>query len=253
MAVIRILTETDLRQIIDLDGALIECIENAFNQLATSDVIMPPVLSFKITEYNGEVDVKTAYVPGIDSFAIKISPGFFDNPKLGLPSLNGMMIVFSAKTGLVEAVLLDNGYLTDIRTAAAGAVAAKWLARRDASAAGIVGAGVQAGLQLAALKLVRNIRTAYLWARDPEKRRSRAAKIAQDTGINVIPVDSVDAVMERAEIIVTTTPSEQPLISATQVRPGQHITAMGSVGEISAPNNRQYVYPIGFCVISKIK
>jgi hypothetical protein len=63
--------------------------------------------------------VKTAYIPGFDGFAIKVSPGFFDNPKLGLPSLNGLMILFSAKTGLVEALFLDNGYLTDIRTAAA--------------------------------------------------------------------------------------------------------------------------------------
>ena len=63
-------------------------------------------------------------VPGIDSIAVKISPGFFDNPKLGLPSLNGLMVLFSARTGTLEALLLDNGYLTDIRTAAAGAVAA---------------------------------------------------------------------------------------------------------------------------------
>ena len=86
-----------------------------------SDIVMPPILRLDIHEFNGEVDVKTAYVPGLDSFAIKISPGFFDNPKLGLPSVNGLMVLFSAKTGMVEAVLLDNGYLTDVRTAAAGA------------------------------------------------------------------------------------------------------------------------------------
>src|SRR3546814_5255830 len=62
---------------------------------------------------------------------MKMSPGFFDNPKIGLPSLNGLMVVFSARTGLVEAILLDNGYLTDVRTAAAGGVAADRLARRS--------------------------------------------------------------------------------------------------------------------------
>jgi ornithine cyclodeaminase len=81
---------------------------------------MPPILSMAIAEANGEVDVKTAYVPGVESFAIKVSPGFFDNPKIGLPSTSGLMILFSAKTGRVEALLLDNGYLTDVRTAAAG-------------------------------------------------------------------------------------------------------------------------------------
>src|SRR5439155_19900968 len=120
-----ILTEAELRKIVTLDLDAVACVENAFRALATLPVAMPPILRLDIPEHRGEVDVKTAYVPGIDGFAIKISPGFFDNPKLGLPSVNGMMVLLSSKTGLVEALLLDNGYLTDVRTAAAGAVAAK--------------------------------------------------------------------------------------------------------------------------------
>src|SRR3546814_8634005 len=80
---------------------------------------MPPILHLEIAEANGEIDVKTAYVPGLDVLAMKMSPGFFGNPKIGPPSLNGLMVVFSARTGLVEAILLDHGYLTDVRTAAA--------------------------------------------------------------------------------------------------------------------------------------
>lgn len=114
-------------------------------------MVTPPILSMAIAEYNGEVDVKTAYVPGIDSFAIKMSPGFFDNPKLGLPSTSGLMILFSARTGMVEALLLDNGYLTDVRTVAAGAVAAQYLSRPGAERACIIGAGIQGRLQLKAL------------------------------------------------------------------------------------------------------
>ena len=102
---------------------------------------------------------KTAYIPGLDSLAIKISPGFFDNPSLGLPSINGLMVLFSTKTGLVEALLLDNGFLTDVRTAAAGAVAAKYLSRANSQHAAILGAGMQARLQLKALILVRDIKT----------------------------------------------------------------------------------------------
>ncbi|MGO8448152.1 ornithine cyclodeaminase family protein, partial [Rhizobium ruizarguesonis] len=83
-------------------------------------VAMPPILRLDIPEYRGEVAVKPAYVPGIEGFAIKISPGFFDNPMIGLPSTNGMMVLLSSRTGLVQALLLDNGYLTDVRTAAAG-------------------------------------------------------------------------------------------------------------------------------------
>ena len=76
-------------------------------------------LAQDIAAARGEVDVKTAYVSGLDGFAIKISPGFFDNPKLGLPSVNGPMAYLSASARLVEALLLDNGYLTDVRTVAA--------------------------------------------------------------------------------------------------------------------------------------
>ena len=109
MPKINILTEADLRQVVSLDADAVACVEDAFRALATKPVVMPPILHLEIADANGEVDVKTAYVPGLDCFAMKMSPGFFDNPKLGLPSLNGLMVVFSAKTGLVEALLLDNG------------------------------------------------------------------------------------------------------------------------------------------------
>ncbi|RUU46609.1 ornithine cyclodeaminase family protein, partial [Mesorhizobium sp. M2C.T.Ca.TU.002.02.1.1] len=111
MSRMTILTEAELRKIVTLDLEAVACVENAFRALATLPVAMPPILRLDIPEHRGEVDVKTAYVPGIDGFAIKISPGFFDNPKLGLPSVNGMMVLLSAKTGLIEALLLDNGYL----------------------------------------------------------------------------------------------------------------------------------------------
>ena len=125
---IRIVTEAELREVVELDLTAIDVVEKAFEALASGKVVMPPILSMELAEANGEVDVKTSYIPGFDGFAIKVSPGFFDNPRIGLPSLNGLMILFSARTGLVEAVFLDNGYLTDIRTAAAGAVAARHLA-----------------------------------------------------------------------------------------------------------------------------
>ena len=135
---IKILTEAELRSQISLDLKSIECVEQAFFALATRSVIMPPIMRLDILENNGEIDVKTAYIPGLDSLAIKISPGFFDNPSIGLPSINGLMVLFSTKTGLVEALLLDNGFLTDVRTAAAGAVAAKYLSRANSRHAAIL-------------------------------------------------------------------------------------------------------------------
>lgn len=226
-----ILTEADLRKIVSLDLDSIACVENAFAALATEAVAMPPILRLDIPEHRGEVDVKTAYVPGIDGFAIKISPGFFDNPKLGLPSVNGMMVLLSSRTGLVEALLLDNGYLTDVRTAAAGAVAAKHLSRPNSNVAAIFGAGVQACLQLEALTLVRPIERASIWARDLDKARRTASELTAKLGISVEGTDDPEKAVRNADIIVTTTPSGEPILQSGWLQPGQHITAMGSDAE----------------------
>ncbi len=231
MPEVNILNEADLRQCVVLDGDAVDCVEACFRSLATEAVVMPPILRLDIEAHNGEVDVKTAYLPGVDSFAIKISPGFFDNPKRGLPSLNGMMVLLSSSTGLLEAVLLDNGYLTDMRTAAAGAVAAKWLAREDARRAAVIGAGVQAGMQLRALTLVRDIDSASVWARDAQKAADFAARMSAELGIAVRAAPSIAAAVAGSDIIVTATPAESPLLDATDLEPGQHVTAMGSDAE----------------------
>ncbi len=228
MTAVRILTETMLRALVPLDREAVACIETAFIALAGGAVVMPPVLSMAIAEHNGEVDVKTAYVPGLDGFAIKVSPGFFNNPKIGLPSTSGLMILLSSRTGRVEALLLDNGYLTDVRTAAAGAVAARHLARPDASRAAILGAGMQARLQLHALCLERPIREATIWAREAARAQALADEIGPALGISARATDDREAAVRAADIVVTTTPSTEPLVEADWLRPGQHLTAMGS-------------------------
>ncbi len=225
---IKILSEAELRGCVALDHDSVRCVEDGFRALATESVVMPPILHLEIAEHNGEVDVKTAYVPGLESFAMKMSPGFFDNPKIGLPSVNGLMVVFSARTGLVEAVLLDNGYLTDVRTAAAGAVAARWLAREEAGRVGIVGAGVQARLQLESLTLVRAVREAQVWARNADRAAAFAADMERRLGLPVAPAESLEGLVRDSDIVVTTTPSKDPLIAADWLHPGLHITAMGS-------------------------
>jgi ornithine cyclodeaminase len=231
MVEMRILTEADLREIISLDLETIACVENAFRALAGGEVRMPPILRLDIPAHRGEVDVKTAYIPNLDSFAIKISPGFFNNPSIGLPSTNGLMIQFSAKTGLIEALLLDNGYLTDVRTAAAGAVAAKYLARDDAHIATIFGAGMQAKLQLQALALVRPITRARIWAREYDKAEHAARQLRDMLGIPVQAIREAKDACRGADIIVTATPSDTPIIKADWLEAGQHITAMGSDAE----------------------
>ena len=211
-----------------LDHAALEAVEAGFAALGRGEVEMPPILSMNIAESNGEVDVKTAHIRGWPHFAIKISPGFFDNPKLGLPSLNGLMLLFSAKTGLVDAVLFDEGYLTDIRTALAGAVAARHLARHDARSVAVIGAGLQAELQVAALRLVRDISEVHVHARDRIKAEAYATHMRAHYGLSVTVHDSAASACAKADIVVTTTPSREPVLRWSDLPKGIHVTAMGS-------------------------
>lgn len=234
MPEIKILTEAELRELVPLDGDAVTCVEEGFTTLAGGKVVMPPIMTLMVPDHNGEVCVKSAYVPGVDSFAMKMSPGFFDNPKLGLPSTSGLMVLFSSRTGMLEALLLDNGYLTDVRTAAAGAVAARHLARNDATRASILGAGVQAALQLKALTLVRKIESAVIWARDHTKARATAARLSDELGIDATASEDIAKAVQSADIVVTTTPSSTPLVMADWLQPGQLIIAMGSDQEHKA-------------------
>ena len=225
---VTVLTAGELRGLVQLDLAAVDVVERAFAALASGTVVMPPILSMAIPEANGEVDVKTAYIPGFDGFAIKVSPGFFDNPKLGLPSLNGLMILFSARTGLVEALLLDNGYLTDVRTAAAGAVAARHLAPSKVETATVIGTGIQARLQIEAAHLVRPFSRVLVWGRDMAKAEACAADIGERLKITAEAVADPAQAVAQSQLVVTTTPAEHPVFKAEWLHPGLHITAMGS-------------------------
>ncbi|GAB4514061.1 MAG: ectoine utilization protein EutC [Roseibium sp.] len=225
---IRLVTEADLRRTVTLDLEVIDCIAEAFRNLASGKVVMPPVLSMALPQINAEVDVKTAYVPGLEGFALKVSPGFFDNPKLGLPSLNGLVVLLSARTGLVEAVFLDNGYLTDVRTAAAGAVAARCLAPEDCSTVGVIGTGVQARLQVLAAGRVRTIETVLVWGRDGGKAERLAAELSDELGVAAEACTDRAELVGRSRLVITTTPAREPLLDADWLHPGLHITAMGS-------------------------
>lgn len=228
MATIKIITEQILRANIELNKTSIDIIDRAFATLATKEVIMPPVLSMDLPMVHGEVDVKTAYIPELETFTIKVSPGFFDNPVLGLPSLNGLMVVFCATTGVVKAVLLDNGYLTDIRTAAAGGVAARYLAPQNCPTLGVIGTGVQAKLQTLAFLQERSVDNLMVWGRDMAKATQFADDLSKVVKLSVNVSDNIEKLVQTAQAVITTTPAQTPLIKPEWLHQGLHITAMGS-------------------------
>lgn len=227
---VTLLTEAELRRCVELDVEAIAAVEDAFTRLANGEAAMPPIVCVDIPEHRGEVDIKTAYVRGLDSFAVKIASGFFENYRFGLPSGSGMMVLVSARTGLPEALLLDNGYLTDVRTGAAGAVAARHLARTRVETVGIIGAGVQARYQALALRRVREFRRVLVWGRSRERAEAYAAEMAPRLGVEVVAASDAESVVRASDIMVTTTPSREPYLRAEWLHPGLHITAMGSDG-----------------------
>ncbi|MFT7287316.1 MAG: ornithine cyclodeaminase [Halieaceae bacterium] len=230
MSQIRLLTEAELRAAVTLDQEALECIAQGFLALAAGGVVMPPILSLPVAAANGEIDVKSAYIPGLGSIAVKVSTGFYNNPLLGLPSSSGLMVLLSAATGQPEAVLLDNGYLTDLRTAAAGALAARVLSREDASTVCVVGTGIQARLQLQALLLVRPIQRVVFWGRDHQKALAAAAEVQDALALQACAEREIHKAIAQADIVVTATPSTSPLLKAEWLRPGMHVTAVGADG-----------------------
>ena len=227
-----VLNSSEIKKSVQLNGQLIPIIEDAFKSLALGKTTMPPILRLDIEKYHGESDVKAAYIDGLDSYAIKVASGFFNNPNLGLPSSNGLMILLDSKTGMLKSVLLDKGYLTDVRTAIAGAIAAKHLSNPESSNVGIIGAGIQAKMQLEALLLVRNIKTAYIWSRDSKKTNTFVQNIKDKINIKIIACESPEQTVNLSEILITCTPSKSPIIKSEWLKKGLHITAMGSDAEM---------------------
>lgn len=200
-------------------------IEQGFVEYSKGLVTVPPVGELIMDK--GEVHIKYGAVKGGDYYTIKIASGFYGNSALGLPPGNGLMLLFSQKTGALVCVLHDEAYLTDIRTAAAGAIAAKYLAPKDVSAIGIIGTGIQARLQALYLKDITPCRDIIVWGRD----RQKAALYKQDMeqhGFTVRVAETISDVMTEANLIVTTTTAKYPLIKAADIRPGMHVTAVGS-------------------------
>lgn len=229
---VRIVPEKDLLKNITLDLDAIADVERGFAELAAGNTTVPPIMMIPIPELEGEVDIKSAFIKGIPYLAVKVASGFFKNPERGLPSQSGQMLVIDAETGFLKAVLLDNGYLTQVRTGAAGAVAARYLAPKNAEEVGVIGAGVQARFQMRALALVRNIKVIRSFSLDSaDVRNAYVKEMERELGVTVIKANSVEEVVKESSVVVTTTPSRTPFLKAEWLHPGLHLTTMGSDAE----------------------
>jgi len=210
--------------VVDLD--VVSAMEQGFIQYSNGNSVVPPVGELLFENPPGDVHIKYGYIKNDDYYVVKIASGFYDNPKLGIASGQGLMLLFNQKTGQLECVLLDEGHLTDIRTAAAGSVAVKHFAPKQISAIGILGTGVQAKLQLLQLQENNPCKTVWLWGRNPKNAVKFKTELGNDFDVHIATTPS--EVARNANVIFTTTPSEEPLLKAEDIKAGTLIVAVGS-------------------------
>jgi ornithine cyclodeaminase len=205
---------------------VVAAMEEGFIQYSNGNTIVPPVGELLFEDPKGDAHIKYGYIKNDDYYVIKIASGFYDNAKLGIPSSQGLMLLFDQRTGVPKAILLDEGFLTDIRTAAAGALAAKYFAPKDIRAIGIVGTGIQAKLQLQYLQKHTPCKSVWVWGRTEKNVDSFVKELGADFDIQI--AETLSQLAKNSNLIVTTTPSEIALLKADDIQKGTHITAVGS-------------------------
>ena len=215
--------------------AIITAVAQGFLKLHQQQVQLAPVVHlgpFDATSTQlDDCCIKAGSVIDEEHFVVKIATGgFASNLSRQLPTADGLMVVFSQQTGQCEGILLDQGWLTDMRTAAAGAVAAKLLhPSRPVTRIGMIGTGIQARFQLLLLKRVQACRAVVLYGRNAA-RTLRAKKDIEAMGYSVTIVSDIQSLCLQCHFIITTTSSTTPLIMNDWVQPGTHITAVGADG-----------------------
>lgn len=225
----KVFGEGQLREMVGETEAL-SAVETAFKALAEGRVIQPPPLGMDLEEVRGEVHVKGAYLQGESVFAVKFASGFYGNPERGLPVGAGLVLVFDATTGFPLALFQDNAYLTEIRTGGAGALAVRLLAPDRPLTVAVIGAGSQARYQLRAINQVRKIRELRAWSPLPEEVAAYVEEMASTLGAPVSGASTPREAVEGADLVITVTPSREPLLELGWLAKGATVVAVGSDG-----------------------
>jgi len=226
---VRVLRRDDVRAALGMAGC-IDVVEAAFVAASEGRTELPGVIHLDVPDGGGEVHVKAGYVHGSAAYAVKVASGFTGadagGPGAGRTSaIDGLVLVFDASDGSLRALLLDGGELTDLRTGAAGGVAARWLAPSAVRRVAVIGTGIQARRQVEALRVVHpEVREVRVWGRDP----ARTAAAAADVGGEV--AHTVEQAAAAADVVITCTASREPLVFLDMLAPGAHVTAVGSDG-----------------------
>lgn len=204
-----------------------EQLEQGFVAYSQNHVVVPPVGELVFQNPPGDTHIKYGYIKEDDYFVIKVASGFYENYKLDLPSSSGLMLLFSQKSGMLISILIDEGYLTNVRTAVAGQIVAKYMAPKEVNGIGVFGTGIQGRLQVEYLKSITDCKKVVVWGQENDDFDSYRSEM-ETKGYTVDTTTDAEIVTRQCNLIITATPSRTSLIQADQLLPGTHITAMGS-------------------------
>jgi ornithine cyclodeaminase len=222
-----VLSKEEIESVITIDDA-IEAVEEGFMAYNSGKAVIPFPVALQVPDHSGDVHIKPGYIKGYDTYTVKIASGFYDNPKAGLPASHGMLLLFDSSTGYPLCIEVDRCYLTDLRTAAAGAVAARALAKKDIRRVAVIGTGTQARMQITALSRVRDFDELRVWGRNPERVNEYVAAMKDSLDARIVPVSTAEEAVSGSDIVVTATMATAPVVKASWLSEGVHITAMGS-------------------------
>jgi ornithine cyclodeaminase len=226
---VRILRADDVRAAIGMRACIHAC-ERAFVAYSSGAAELPGVIHLDVPETRGEIHVKAGHLHGSPYYALKAASGFYG---LEPPAIDGLVIVFDARDGSPAAFLLDGGYLTDLRTGAAGGVAARHLAPEHVERVAVIGTGAQARYQVEALAEVRpGFTEVRVWGRNPAhaQRAVEDLRAVLGDGCAVKYLASPREAVDGADVVVTCTAAREPLVDAAWLAPGAHVTSVGSDG-----------------------
>jgi alanine dehydrogenase len=225
-----ILTDDEVKKLLSL-SEVVEAVESAFKEKGLGRVQMPAKIYLYYRKYGGDLRAMPSFLEDLDVSAVKIVNVHPQNPrKNGLPTVMAVITLIDPSTGAPLAIM-GGTTITDMRTGAAGGVAAKYLARKDSKVVGIVGGGAQARTQLMGLlEVYGRFEEVRVWSRTEEKKKKFAAEFQKTYGdaLHVVPAASVREAVEGADILVTATPSRQPLVMNDMVSAGMHVTCIGA-------------------------
>ena len=219
------LNKNEVESLLDMKGTL-KAVEDAFMQHGMKKVQMPPKLYLYFKNHNGDLRTMPAYLEEQDITGVKIVNVHPDNPKKGLPTVMALVILNSTETGAPIAIM-DGTHLTNMRTGAAGGVAVKYLARKNSGTVGFVGSGNQAKTQLLGINEVIDIEKVMVTSVSEKSNLEFKADMEKRLDCDVILKKSIREVCN-CDILVTTTPSREPVVKSEWISEGTHINAIGA-------------------------